>query len=242
MFALIAKEVRTFLGSLIGMTVLVIFVLICGLFLWVFPENIMELGYADLGSMFFIIPQVFLFLIPAITMRSFAEEKRTGTIEILLTKPLTELQIVAAKFIAGLVLVIIALVPTLIYLWSVNNLAEPIGNVDFGGVWGSYIGLMLLGAGFVAIGIFASSLTNNQIVAFLLGVLISFLMFMGFDLIADFNAFGALEGPLKNIGMQEHYRSMGRGVLDIRDVVYFVGLIAIFLLLARTVLQSRSWS
>ena len=241
MLALIAKEIRTFLGSLIGMTVLVIFLLICGLFLWFFPDNILEMGYADLGAMFFIVPQVFLFLIPALTMRSFAEEKRTGTMEVLLTKPLTELQIVLAKFLAGVLLVVIALLPTLIYLWSVRQLADPVGNVDMGGAWGSYIGLTLLGAGFVAIGIFSSSLTNNQIVAFLFGVLISFLMYMGFDLIADFEAFGALEGPLKNLGMQEHYRSMGRGVLDIRDVMYFLGLIAIFLFCSRTVLQSRKW-
>ncbi len=241
MFALISKEIRTFLGSLIGLIVVVVFLLITGLFLWIFPGNIMELGYADLGAMFFIVPQVFLFLIPAVTMRSFAEEKRTGTIEMLLTKPLTETQVVLAKFLSSLLLVIVALIPTLIYVYSVHQLATPVGNVDMGGVWGSYVGLALLAGGFVAIGIFCSSITNNQIVAFIAGVFISFIMFMGFELIASFQAFGSLEGPMKNLGMQEHYRSMGRGVLDLRDVCYFLGIITVFLLLAKTVLQSRKW-
>lgn len=241
MIALIAKEIRTFLGSLIGMIVMVVFLLITGLFMWVFPENLLELGYADLAPMFDIAPLVFLFLIPAITMRSFAEEKRTGTIELLLTKPLTELQVVTGKFLASLALVVIALLPTLVYLFSIRELAMPTGNVDMGGVWGSYLGLILLAAGFVAIGIFSSSVTSNQIVAFITGVFFSFLLYVGFELVSTFEAFGGLEGPLKSLGMQEHFRSMGRGVIDLRDVFYFVGIVLIFLLLARTVLQSRKW-
>jgi ABC-2 type transport system permease protein len=241
MLALITKEIRTFLGSLIGIIVMVVFLLITGLFMWVFPENLLELGYADLQPMFYIAPLVFLFLIPAITMRSIAEEKRTGTLELLLTKPLTEWQVVSAKFYSSLILVIIALLPTLFYLYSVRELAIPSGNVDMGGVWGSYLGLILLAGGFVAIGIFSSSITANQIVAFIIGVFMSFLLYSGFELIASFEAFGGLEGPLKSLGMQEHFTSMGRGVIDLRDVFYFLGVVVVFLLLARLALQSRKW-
>lgn len=241
MLALITKEIRTFLGSLIGIIVMVIFLLITGLFMWVFPENLLELGYADLVPMFYIAPLVFLFLIPAVTMRSLAEEKRTGTLELLLTKPLTEFQVVISKFLSSLVLVVVALIPTLFYVYAVRELAIPVGNVDMGGVWGSYLGLVLLAAGFVAIGIFSSAVTANQIVAFITGVFVCFLLYLGFELIASFEAFGGLEGPLKSLGMQEHYRSMSRGVIDVRDVAYFAGVVIVFLLLARLVLQSRKW-
>lgn len=241
MRALILKEVRAFLGSLIGLIVIVVFLLLTGLFLWVFPENILDLGYADLGPLFFIAPWVFLFLVPAVTMRSFSEEQRTGTIELLLTKPITEWQLVLAKYIAALLLVLLALLPTLVYYWSVWKLAVPVGNVDTGGTWGSYVGLLFLGGCFAAVGLFASALTHNQIVAFLVAVSLSFFIHMGFDLIASFDAFGAMEGPLRAVGIQEHYRSISRGVVDLRDVLYFLGIIAIFLLLTRTALQSRKW-
>ena len=241
MLALILKEIRGFLGSLIGHIVVVVFLLLTGLFLWVFPGNILDSGYADLGPLFFLAPWVFLFLVPAVTMRSFSEEKRTGTIEFLLTKPLTEMQIVLAKYIASVLLVLFALLPTLIYWYTLSELAVPKGNLDTGGILGSYLGLIFLGGIFAAIGIFASSITDSQIVAFLIAVFLSFFLYQGFDLIANFEVFGKLEGPIKAIGIQDHYASMSRGVVDLRDMLYFIGTITIFLLFTRTALQSRTW-
>lgn len=241
MRALLRKEIRGFLGSLIGHVVIVVFLLITGLFLWVFPDNILDLGYADLGPLFFLAPWVFLFLVPAITMRSFSEERRTGTLELLLTKPISEFTLVLGKYTAAVLLVLLALIPTLVYYWSVGQLAVPTWNIDAGGTWGSYLGLFFLAACFTAIGVFASTLTDNQIVAFLIAAVLCFGLFMGFELLASFDAVGGLEGPLKNIGIQQHYASMSRGVVDLRDVLYFGGVAAIFLLATRTVLQSRSW-
>ena len=241
MRVLVLKEVRGFLGSLIGQVVVVVFLLLTGLFLWVFPNNILDTGYADLAPLFFIAPWVFLFLVPAVTMRSFSEERRTGTIELLLTKPLTEMQLVLAKYIAAVILIIFALLPTLVYWYSLNELAMPKGNLDTGGIIGSYIGLLLLACCFGAIGVFASSITENQVVAFMIAVFLCFFLYLGFDLIASFDAFGVLEGPIKSIGIQDHYASLSRGVVDLRDVLYFLGIIMVFLLLTRTALQSRRW-
>lgn len=241
MLALILKEIRGFLGSLIGHIVVVVFLLLTGLFLWVFPGNILDSGYADLGPLFVLAPWVFLFLVPAVTMRSFSEEKRTGTIEFLLTKPLTEMQIVLSKYIASLLLVLFALLPTLIYWYTLSELAVPKGNLDTGGILGSYLGLIFLGGIFAAIGVFASSITDSQIVAFLIAVFLSFFLYQGFDLIANFELLGELEGPIKAIGIQDHYASISRGVVDLRDVLYFIGTITIFLLFTRTALQSRTW-
>jgi len=241
MRVLVLKEVRGFLGSLIGQVVVVVFLLLTGLFLWVFPNNILDTGYADLAPLFFIAPWVFLFLVPAVTMRSFSEERRTGTIELLLTKPLTEMQLVLAKYIAAVILIIFALLPTLVYWYSLNELAMPKGNLDTGGIIGSYIGLLLLACCFGAIGVFASSITENQVVAFMVAVFLCFFLYLGFDLIASFDAFGVLEGPIKSIGIQDHYASLSRGVVDLRDMLYFLGTIMVFLLLTRTALQSRRW-
>lgn len=241
MRVLVLKEVRGFLGSLIGQVVVVVFLLLTGLFLWVFPNNILDTGYADLAPLFFIAPWVFLFLVPAVTMRSFSEERRTGTIELLLTKPLTEMQLVLAKYLAAVVLIVFALLPTLVYWYSLHELAMPKGNLDTGGIIGSYIGLLLLASCFGAIGVFASSITENQVVAFMIAVFLCFFLYLGFDLVASFDAFGVLEGPIKSIGIQEHYASLSRGVVDLRDVLYFLGTIAVFLLLTRTALQSRRW-
>ena len=241
MRVLVLKEVRGFLGSLIGQVVVVVFLLLTGLFLWVFPNNILDTGYADLAPLFFIAPWVFLFLVPAVTMRSFSEERRTGTIELLLTKPLTEMQLVLAKYIAAVILIIFALLPTLVYWYSLSELAMPKGNLDTGGIIGSYIGLLLLACCFGAIGVFASAITENQVVAFMIAVFLCFFLYLGFDLIASFDAFGVLEGPIKAIGIQDHYASLSRGVVDLRDVLYFFGTIMVFLLLTRTALQSRRW-
>lgn len=243
MLALLKKEIRIFLSSLIGYVVIAVFLLITGLFMWIFPGdmNVLDMGFANMDTLFIISPWVFMFLIPAITMRSFAEERRTGTIELLLTKPLTDLQIVLAKYAAGLILVIIALLPTLVYYFTVSSLGNPPGNIDSGGTWGSYIGLILLASGYVAIGVFASSLTSNQIVSFLLAAMLCFLVFAGFGALGTFEWLGSSDHLVRQLGMQEHYASLSLGLIDSRDVLYFVAVAAVFILLTRTVLQSRKW-
>jgi ABC-2 type transport system permease protein len=182
MFTLYKKEVSSFLNSLLGYIVIAVFLLVNGLFLWVFPLefNILDFGYANLDGLFTLAPFVFLFLIPAITMRFFAEEKKSGTLEMLMTKPITDLQVIMAKYLAGLTLVMISLIPTLVYFFSVYQLGFPQGNIDTGGMWGSYIGLLFLGASFVSIGVFASSLTDNQIISFILGAVLCGFIYLVF--------------------------------------------------------------
>ncbi len=243
MYALFKKEISNFLGSLIGIMVVVVFLLITGLFLWVFQSdfNVMTFGYANLDSLFILAPWVFLFLVPAVTMRSFAEERRTGTIEMLLTKPLSDWQIVTGKYFAGVVLVIMALLPTLIYYISVYQLSLPVGNVDNGGFWGSYIGLFFLSATFVSIGLFCSSVTNNQILAFILSVFLCGFLYLGFDLIYSMALFGKVDLFIQQLGMANHYSSMSRGVIDTRDLIYFLSVIVLFLSLTKLTLSIRKW-
>ena len=174
-------------------------------------------------------------------MRSFAEEKKTGTIELLFTRPLTELQIILAKYFAGVALVAVSLLPTLFYYYSVYKLGYPPGNIDSGGTWGSYIGLLLLGAGFVSIGIFASSVTDNQVIAFILAMALCFISFSGFDYIAQSGLAGKYEALINKLGISSHYTSLSRGVVDTRDVLYFVSLATVFILLTRFVLEKRKW-
>jgi ABC-2 type transport system permease protein len=217
------------------------------LFLWVFPNennwtfNILDFGYAGLDGLFMLAPFLFLFLVPAITMRSFADEKRTGTLELLMTQPLTDLQVVLAKYFAGVALVIISLIPTLVYFLSVYLLGFPKGNLDSGSIWGSYFGLVFLGAGFVSVGIFASSVTDNQIVSFILALFISFLLYMGFEFIYTFVVSGKTGLIIQSLGLNAHYSSMSRGVIDTRDMVYFISFIAFFILLTKVSLESRKW-
>lgn len=243
MFVLYLKEVKGFLNSLLGYIVMAVFLLVNGLFLWVFPleTNILEFGYSSLDALFQIAPFVFLFLIPAITMRFFAEEKKTGTIELLMTRPLTDLQVILAKYLAGLSLVIISILPTFIYFYSVYELGYPKGNIDMGGMWGSYIGLLFLGASFVAIGLFASSLTDNQIISFILGIVLSGFIYIGFETIYSLDLFGSFDLLVKTLGIEAHYSAISRGVVDTRDVIYFLSLIAFFILLTKTTLESRKW-
>lgn len=243
MLALLAKEIKSFLSSLIGYIAIAIFLILTSLFLWVFPGNfnIVDLGYASLEPLFTIAPWVFMFLIPAITMRTFSEERRTGTIELLYTRPLTDLQIILAKTIAGIVLVVLSLLPTLVYLFSIWQLANPTGNVDMGGTWGSYLGLLFLASAFVSIGVFASSITQNQVVAFIIAVFLCFFVFIGFESISSFAMMGQLDNFVQKLGIMEHYQSMSRGVIDSRDVVYFIALLTVFVLVTKTVLQSRKW-
>jgi len=241
--SLLKKEISDFLSSLIGYLVIAVFLTAVGLFMWVFPIdiNVLNSGYANLDALFTLGPWVFLFLCPAVTMRLFAEENRTGTMEMLMTKPLTDWQIIFAKFLAGWVLTIIAIIPTLIYFYSVFKLGSPEGNLDVGGIAGSYIGLIFLAGAYVAIGLFATSTTNNQIVSFIIAVFLSFFMFIGFDSVSGFIPMGAAEQAFINLGINEHYISMSRGVIDTRDLLYFFSLIAAFLLFSKTRLESRKW-
>ena len=243
MYALFKKEINNFLSSLIGIMVVVVFLLITGLFLWVFRTgfNIMDGGYATLDSLFLLAPWVFLFLVPAVTMRFFAEEHRTGTIEMLLTKPLSDWQIVNAKYLAGVALVLLAIIPSLVYYVSVSSLADPAGNVDHGGIWGSYIGLFFLSAAFVSIGVFCSSVTNNQILAFLLSVFLCGFLYIGFEFIYSLSMFGKVDLFIQQLGMSAHYSSMSRGVIDTRDLIYFLSVIVLFLSLTKMSLSSRKW-
>jgi len=244
MISLLKKEISSFLSSLIGYIVISVFLLAVSLFLWIFPDtsfNVLEAGYANTDSLFIVAPWVFMFLIPAITMRSFAEEKKSGTVELLLTKPLSDLEIILAKYFAGFVLVLISLLPTLIYFLTVYLLASPVGNVDTGGMWGSYLGLLFLAAGFVSIGIFSSSITDNQIIAFILGMFLCFLFYTGFQSLSALSLFGSIDDVILNLGINTHFSSMSRGVIDTRDVIYFLSLIALFVVLTKTVLESRKW-
>ena len=247
MYTLFLKEIKSFLTSLAGYIAIGVFLTITGTFLWVISSestggyNILENGFASLDSLFSIAPMVYLFLIPAITMRSFAEEKKTGTIELLFTRPLTELQIILAKYFAGVALVAVSLLPTLFYYYSIYQLGYPPGNIDTGATWGSYIGLLLLGAGFVAIGIFASSVTDNQVIAFILAMALCFICFSGFEYFAQSGLAGKSEPLVTALGISSHYASLSRGVVDTRDVLYFASLVTFFILLTRFVLEKRKW-
>lgn len=243
MFTLFKKEINGFLDSLIGYVVLVVFLLMTGLFLWVFPLefNIPDFGFANMDGLFILAPFVFLFLIPAITMRSFADEKKSGTLELLMTQPLSDMQVILAKYFAGLFLVTIALIPTLVYYYSVYRLGLPVGNLDSGSIWGSYIGLFFLAASFTAIGIFASSISDNQIVSFIIAVFLSFFLYMGFEFVYNFIVSGSAGLLIQSLGLSAHYSSLSRGVVDTRDVIYFISVTAIFLLFTRLSLESRKW-
>jgi len=218
-----------------------IFLLSTGIFLWIvsYDTNLLEAKIADLIPFFNLTPTIFLILIPAITMRSFAEERRTGTIELLFTKPLFEWQIVMAKFLAGTTLVFISVLPTFIYFFSIYQLAEPVGNMDFGATVTSFIGLLLLGACFVSIGLFASSLTQSQIVAFIIAMFGTWMLFEGLDLLGSFNVFGGLDFIIRYIGIKSHYTSIMKGVVDSRDVVYFLSLMVLFLFATITVVKGQ---
>jgi ABC-2 type transport system permease protein len=243
MKAIYLKELQQFFSSLIGYITIIVFLVVTGLFLWVFPDtNILDFGYASMDYFFYIAPFILLFLIPAITMRSFAEEMNTGTIELLSTKPVSDWDILLGKYFAALTLVLVALAPTLVYWYTVYNLALPIGNVDMGGTAGSYFGLIFLAAVFCAIGVFCSSITTNQIVSFVAGVFLSFFLYLAFENLSKLGVLFAKNDYLvESLGLNAHYSSMSRGVVDSRDVVYFLSVISLFLLFTRTSLASKKW-
>jgi ABC-2 type transport system permease protein len=242
MYAVFKRELFSLLNSLMAYITIGIFLLAAGLLLWFFPDtSILDYGYAELTGFFSLAPFLFMFLIPAVTMRSFAEERREGTYILLATRPLTDWQIIGAKYCACLILVLCALIPTLIYYYSISKLAMPAGNIDTGAVIGSYIGLLFLGASFTAVGVFASSITRNQVIAFAIAVFLCFIMYNGFDAMAKMELPDALQHIFVFLSVNEHYQSISRGVLDTRDASYFLSLVTLFLLLTRFVLGGRKW-
>jgi ABC-2 type transport system permease protein len=242
MYPILLKEFNSYLNALIAYLVISLFLIAIGLYMWVFPESsVLEYGFADMQTLFVMAPWIFLFLIPAITMRTFAEEKKSGTLELLLTWPLTDLQIILGKYFACLLLAVLALVPTLLYYFTVYHLGSPPGNVDSAGVVGSYLGLVFLAAVFCSIGIFASSLTDNQIISFILAVFLCFVVYSGFDSLASIDAWGTFSYFISQLGISYHYTSFSKGLVDSRDVLYFLSVIAVMLLSTKLVLQSRKW-
>lgn len=241
MYALLKKEIASFFASPIGYLVIALFLVVTSLFLWVFEGdfNIPNSGFADLAPFFQIAPWIFVFLIPAITMRSFSDEKKAGTLELLLTKPISGLQLVLGKYIGALLLVVLALIPTLIYVLVIFQLGNPVGNLDVGVTIGSYLGLLLLAGSFTAIGTYTSALTDNQIIAFILAVFLCFLLYFGLEAFATLDLLGTVAGFVSNLSIQAHYDSISRGVIDTRDMIYFVNIIGLFIFLTVRKLQSK---
>jgi ABC-2 type transport system permease protein len=242
MLTILKKEIRSFLSSLIAYMVMIVFLIAIGLFMWVLPDyNVLDLGYANLDTLFDMAPWVFIFLISAITMRSFSEEKKTGTIEILTTKPISDLQIILGKYFSSVVLVLFVLLPTLLYYYTIYQLGAPKGNLDSGAILGSYIGLFFLASAFAAIGIFSSAVSDNQIVSFILSMFLCYCFYNVFDLFADFKLLGSYDSIVASLGINSHYQSISRGVIDSRDVLYFVSLILAFVWATKMVFGSRKW-
>lgn len=234
MYAVFKRELFSFLSSMVAYITIGVFLLVSGLLLWFFPDtSLLDYGYAELNGFFSLVPYLFMFLIPAITMRSFAEERREGTYELLITKPITIWQIVAAKYLACLILILFSLIPTLVYYYSISKLGFPAGNIDFGAVIGSYVGLFLLGSAYTSIGIFASALTKNQVIAFAISAGLCAFAFLGFDYTSQLFVFQNLENTISSIGINQHYQAISRGVLDTRDLIYFFSFSTLFLLLTK---------
>jgi ABC-2 type transport system permease protein len=243
-FALLNKEISAFLNSVTGYVVIAVFLLSIGLLMWMLPGtdfNLLESGAANLDTLFILAPWVFMFLVPAVTMRSLAEEKKSGTIELLLTRPLSDMKIVLAKYLAAVLLIVFSLLPTLVYFISVWYMAAPAGNVDTGSILGSYAGLLLLASGFAAMGVFASSLTENQVMSFILALLLCYLFYAGLDYAGSVFPDSGTGNILVELGINSHYTSLSRGVIDTRDVIYFLSLSAFFILLTRFTLERRKW-
>jgi ABC-2 type transport system permease protein len=240
MLALYLKEIKSFLSSIIGYVFILIYLISSGLFHWVisYNTNLLEGVEADLIPFFNLSPVIFLILIPAITMRSIAEERRTGTIELLFTRPISDIQLLFGKYLAAVTLLLIAILPTLFYYFTMYYLGSPVGIIDTGATLTSYIGLILLGATFISIGIFASSITSSQIVAFILSMFLCWLFYDGFNLLGSYNLLGDLDTIVRSFGMTTHYDSIKKGVIDSSDLLYFFSVISFFLFSAMTVLKS----
>jgi len=229
MKALLFREIKSFFSSPIGYLVIALFLLLNGLFLWVFEGdfNILNSGFADLSPFFKLAPWILIFLIPAVTMKSFSDENKQGTIELLFTKPLAIWEIVVGKFLGAFFLIILAILPTLVYVFVISSFGQPVGNIDLGSTMGSYFGLLFLIAAYTAIGIFTSTLSDNQIVAFIIAVFCCFVFYFGFDGMASF--FQDNNRFIAALGMDYHFKSMSRGVIDTRDVIYFLSITILFL-------------
>lgn len=243
MFAIFKKEINGFFSNLTGYIVIIVFLLVNSLFMWVLPGewNIPDSGYAGLDMLFFLSPWIFLFLVPAVTMKMFAEEKRLGTLELIYSKPVTEREVIWGKYLSSVVLVLFSLLPCITYYISVYILGENPGNLDKGGTLGAFTGLFFLAAVYASVGIFASSLTDSQVIAFIISVLICFVLYIGFDSFAYLPGLKKIDEFVIGLGINEHYKSMSRGVLDIRDAVYFIAVALIFNEATRLVLLSRKW-
>lgn len=242
MWVIYKKEIRSFLSSLTAYIVMIVFLVITGLLMWVMGGNtVFDLGVASMAVMFSIAPYVFIFLVSAVTMRSFSEEKRLGTLETLSTRPVSDLSVILGKYFANVTLVIFALLPTLLYYYSISELGNPQGNIDTGAMWGSYFGLILLGAAYTSMGIFASVITENQIVALILSMLLCLISYELLGMLGDIKALDALGKGIDWFGLDYHYYSLSRGVLDTRDVVYFISFSGLFIWLTKLVYESRKW-
>lgn len=240
MFNIYQKEINSFLSSLIAYIVIGVFLVAMGLLVWVFPEtNVIDYGYSDMGIFFSMGPFILMFLIPAITMKMLAEESHTGTIELLVVKPVTKLQIILGKYFAALTLVVVAILPTLVYYFSLYQLSIPVGNIDTAGIAGSYIGLFLLASVFCALGILTSALTKNQVVAFIIAAFLSFFLFTGLNSLAGINVWSNLSVPLSKLSLEYHYNAMSKGLLDTRDIIYFLSVIAVLIYFSKLILASR---
>ena len=226
MLAILKKEFHSFFASPVGYLVIALFLILNWLFLWVFDNdfNQFNYGFADLTPFFQLAPWIMIFLIPAVTMRSFSDELRLGTLELLITQPITTFQLVLGKFLGAFLLLVIALIPTLIYVYAIDQLGNPQGNFDSGILIGSYLGLLFLALAYTAIGVFASTLSENQIVAFIIAVFLCFLFYYGFDGLADVVSINFL----RKLSLQRHFESMSRGVLDSRDLIYFISIAVVF--------------
>jgi len=231
MYALYLKEIRGFLNSVVGYVFLLVFLTACWLFNWMLDSsmNLISYGQADLTPFFSAAPYVLLILIPAITMKSLADERRTGTIELLYTRPLSDLSILMAKYLAGVSLMLLAILPTLVFYGTLYYLGNPVGNIDSGAVFTSYIGLLLLGAAFVAIGIFSSSITTSQIVSFIIAIALCYFFYDGLSLLGNYTQFGNLDFYLQYISLNFHYDAIKKGVVDARDIVFNFSFIVLFL-------------
>lgn len=236
MFAILKKEINTFFASPIGYLVIALFLILNGLFLWVFSGdfNVLESSFADMNPFFLLAPWILIFLVPAVTMRSFSDEKKQGTLELLVTKPISKLQIVLGKYLGALLLIILSLLPTLLYVLAINRLKLDSSVIDVGSIIGSYLGLLFLVAAYTAIGLFASSLSDNQIVAFLIAVFLCFFFYFAFE---GLSAITAL--PIEQLGMEAHYNSISRGVIDTRDLLYFMSVSALFIVLTQFNIQKK---
>ena len=240
MFNIYLKEINSFLGSLIAYIVITVFLVAMGLLVWVFPEtNVIDYGYAGMETFFSMAPFVLMFLIPAITMKMLAEESNTGTIEILIVKPVTKLQIILGKYFAAFTLVVFAISPTIIYYFSLYQLSSPVGNIDTAGITGSFIGLFLLSSVFCALGILTSAFSKNQIISFIIATFLSFILFTGLNSLAGINVWSELSLPLSKLSLEYHYNAMSKGLLDSRNIIYFITVVASLLYFSKLTLANK---